>query len=388
MRKDKLKYHLLPSGLNHKFYGSNLAFSEYIQLMQDIILEARIDLVDHNATQIVTANSPFSCIPATQKPKNGILLIHGLFDSPYYVRDLADYFKNKGFLVQAILLPGHGTVPGDLLNLHYTEWTKCVDYGIKTLAKAVENVFIGGYSLGGALAVNHVLEHPNDAIKSILLFAPALKPKNILKNLLAKHYRLFGWISSRTKWYQLGHSTNFAKYNCLCINAGHQACNLIKAIEAKADKNRLNLPLFTVASSDDETISSDAIVNFFLKQPHPKNKMLLYTNKSSQIANQKIVKRGSAFPEHKILNFSHICITIAPDNFLLGRQSQIHDLNHYPKNYTLNRDNLYFGAINQQNLKNHQVLRLSYNPDFNHMLQELDVFLQSIDEAISPSLTK
>jgi pimeloyl-ACP methyl ester carboxylesterase len=65
----------------------------------------------------IRANLPFEIRPAknprtgpTGKTK-GILLVHGLGDSPGTFVDLAQEFAARGFLVRTVLLPGHGTRP-------------------------------------------------------------------------------------------------------------------------------------------------------------------------------------------------------------------------------------------------------------------------------------
>ena len=47
----------------------------------------------------------------------GILLIHGLTATTAEVRPLAKRFHDEGFTVSAVLLPGHGTTPEELIKL-------------------------------------------------------------------------------------------------------------------------------------------------------------------------------------------------------------------------------------------------------------------------------
>ena len=75
-------------------------------------------------------------------------------DSPFMMRDIGEYFKEKSFLVRSILLPGHGTVPGDLTNISYEKWIEAVQYGINSFEKETENLYIAGFSTGGALALH------------------------------------------------------------------------------------------------------------------------------------------------------------------------------------------------------------------------------------------
>lgn len=379
MNKSKINPDLKPSGINSNFYGENLSFDEYVLLMSDIISRGRQDLNDENKEAIVQANSPFALSPlkTNQKIKNGVLLIHGLFDSPFYVTDLGDYFLKKGFVVRAILLPGHGTVSGDLLNIDAAEWIKAVNYGINSLAKEVDNIYVAAYSLGGLLSLYHYLQNRSVNIRGMVLFAPALEPKNYLRRILAKHHRLFSWTCDRAKWFQIATSINYTKYSSYSFNAGFQACRVMDEVRAILKSQKVAVPLFIVLSADDETVSNKPILSFFLEQPNPNNKLIIYTNENYKNLDPRIIQRSSYFPMLKIMNFSHTCITISPQNPLLGCDSPFFDcpnvnINQIPKNQ------LHWGAATKNNLKNLLFSRLTYNPDFNHLLKYLDEFFDGI----------
>ena len=82
------------------------------------------------------------CRFSDAKPR-GMLLIHGLYDSPYIMRDLENYFRSRCFVTRSILLPGHGTRPGSLLKIKFEDWVDTVDFAIAALAREVDdNVFI------------------------------------------------------------------------------------------------------------------------------------------------------------------------------------------------------------------------------------------------------
>src|SRR5438045_615770 len=94
-----------PSPSHRLMLNSNLAFADYIKKTKAIIAKTRLDL-DNQPELIVEANSPFELRPK-KFARNGILLIHGLFDSPGLLKDMGQHFYQHDFLVRAILLPGH-----------------------------------------------------------------------------------------------------------------------------------------------------------------------------------------------------------------------------------------------------------------------------------------
>src|SRR5262249_41640087 len=58
-------------------------------------------------------NRSFPLEPATSL-RGGVLLVHGLTDSPYSLRAVAEIYRRAGFFALAVRMPGHGTVPAAL----------------------------------------------------------------------------------------------------------------------------------------------------------------------------------------------------------------------------------------------------------------------------------
>ena len=57
-----------------------------------------------------------------ENPRGGVLLLHGLTDSPYSVRSFAETLAAEGFWVVGLRLPGHGTIPSALIKVHWQDW--------------------------------------------------------------------------------------------------------------------------------------------------------------------------------------------------------------------------------------------------------------------------
>src|SRR5688572_13718977 len=125
LKASKKNKFLHPSGVNSSFHGGNGSFRDYLQHMENVIKTGRLDLTSENTNKIVTANCPYEWRPE-QKTKQGALLLHGLYDSCFSMKDVGHHLLSKNFLVRSVLLPGHGTVPGDLLNVDYREWIKTI----------------------------------------------------------------------------------------------------------------------------------------------------------------------------------------------------------------------------------------------------------------------
>ncbi len=83
----------------------------------------------------------------------GVLLIHGYSASPGEMLPLADCLQTHGFTVHVIRLRGHGTSPYDLQQWGWQDWYHSVLRGYHNLRAISDTQFVGGMSIGGALAL-------------------------------------------------------------------------------------------------------------------------------------------------------------------------------------------------------------------------------------------
>ncbi len=99
-------------------------------------------------------NRSFELTP--ERVRGGVLMLHGLTDSPYSVRHLAKIFEAQGFYVLGLRMPGHGTVPGALTTATWQDWMAATRLGMRHVREKVPKerpFYLLGYSNGGALAV-------------------------------------------------------------------------------------------------------------------------------------------------------------------------------------------------------------------------------------------
>ncbi|GMV98963.1 MAG: hypothetical protein AMXMBFR84_01030 [Candidatus Hydrogenedentota bacterium] len=94
---------------------------------------------------------PFLLLP--ERVKGGMVLIHGYMAAPLEVRNLAEYFYQRGYAVYGVRLKGHGTSPEDLAQTRWEEWYESMNRGYAIIKTLTDNIVIGGFSTGGALAL-------------------------------------------------------------------------------------------------------------------------------------------------------------------------------------------------------------------------------------------
>lgn len=115
-----------------------------------------------------------------------VLLIHGFTATTSEVRPLAEFLHGKALTVSAPLLAGHGTHPDDLNKTKWQDWYQSAESAYLSLKVDHDEVWVGGESMGGVLALMLAANHPE--VAGLLLYAPALKARRVWLAPLLKHF--------------------------------------------------------------------------------------------------------------------------------------------------------------------------------------------------------
>lgn len=349
---------------------TNLDFSAYMLWAEELILKNHPAISPALQAKILAANKPFELKPETPTNK-GILLIHGLLSCPLAMHDMANHLKAQGFLVRSILLPGHGTRPQDLSYVGTQDWIKATEFGIKSLKLSVENVWIGGMSGGGSLALYQALHDPH--IKGTILFAPSLKLNHWLSSFSPLLLRINHYLKLNY-WPEKDDETDYAKYHSFPLHFAAQAHVLAQTVRALTQKKALKSPLFMVLTAEDETIDSVTALKFFEQQKNSLNCLIWYGSQAKNFSNKEIIYRKSQHLNDNILDYSHASLVFSPNNPHYGIEGDYLPNLHVPTK-TITDNEVYFGALTPYNLKNYKLRRLMYNPDYTFMTQKFTEFL-------------
>ncbi len=381
-----------PSGENARFMGEGLAFGEYVRRTTAMLRRVHVMLGTAGPEKAVAGNAPFELHPEGEahrgkgKPyRRGVLLAHGLTDSPYFMRYLAEFFRENGFRVMAILLPGHGTQPGDLLEVTWREWAKAVAYGTGRLAEEVDEVYLAGFSAGGALSVYQSMH--DDRVRGLFLFSPAFEITS--RAAWANLHRLYSWLIPSAKWVGISPDKDIYKYESFPKNAAAQMYALAKELNLLLRKPEIGIPIFAAASRDDTTANTPATIEFMAQAHHPCSRLVLYAadtgNPPPGIPAEKLELVNSAVPAQKILSSAHTAIVLPPDDPHYGAGGEYSNCIHYypddmEKYEACNNmhGEVLLGEITEANLKSGTVRRLMYNPNFAALKISMRRFIDSL----------
>jgi hypothetical protein len=106
--------------------------------------------------------------------------------------------------------------------------------------------------------------------------------------------------------------------------------------------------------------------------------MRLYSAKDLATKDSRIELVNSRQFSSKVLDISHIAMPIAPDDDYFGQHGSY---------YGEDQSAYYFGELNHKNLIHRPFKRLTYNPDFYGMLEQIDEFLAQINNPSAEGLS-
>ncbi|MEO8879181.1 MAG: alpha/beta fold hydrolase [Gemmatimonadaceae bacterium] len=102
----------------------------------------------------------------------GVVLLHGFGDTPQTVASLARALRDRGYDVDAPLLPGHGRTLQEFAKSRGSEWLVEARRAYASMRARHTRVALIGLSLGGALAASVAADAPE--LAALVLLAPYL----------------------------------------------------------------------------------------------------------------------------------------------------------------------------------------------------------------------
>ncbi|WP_431276833.1 alpha/beta hydrolase [Variovorax ureilyticus] len=261
-------------------------------------------------------------------PRGAVVLLHGLTDSPYSLRHVARLYRDRGYVVVAIRMPGHGTVPAGLTKVDWEDWSEATRLAVREARRRVPAplpLHVVGFSNGGALAMKFALDGLDDQSLArpdrVILIAPMIGITE-----LSRFAGVFGWPAifpafAKAAWLGIVPEFNPFKYNSFPVNGARQSSLLTRdlrahiAREESAGKLAKLPPILTFQSLIDFTVSTRAIVTgLYSRLPANGSELVLFDlNRSIKFG--PLLRSGSDLRLDRIL-------PAAPRNFPLDHHHQ------------------------------------------------------------------
>ena len=235
--------------------------------------------------------------PSIGGPKVGVLLIHGLSDSPYSLRVIGKELHGKGAHVLGLRVPGHGTAPSALTRTTWQDMAAAVEIAMKHLSEkaAGKPLHVIGYSNGGALAVHYALSSLENSelpsLDGMILISPeiGISPAAALAIWQERIGKVLGL--KKLGWTGISPEYDPFKYTSFPVNAGNLAyeltgVNRMKIARLSGAKKLGDFPpVLAFQSVVDATVSAPALVrDLFDHLPEGEHELVVFgLNRSAEI---------------------------------------------------------------------------------------------------------
>lgn len=340
----------------------------------------------YNIDQVTEMRSPFELLPAShcnsEELGTGILMAHGLTDSPYLMRSVANAlkFREPCSHIRALLMPGHSTVPGDLLNIHRDDWRDTLDYGVHSFAGQVDEIIVLGYSNGSALALDYLQRNPDqELVSGLLLVSPALQASNEDAHYAPLLKYAWPWLETRS-------DEDAVKYESFPTNAAGQFYRLTSEV-LRNTSAAISTPTLMFLSADDTTVRSDVAAQYFCDWlDHPDSRLFWYTREDdSPLPCARIERQILPGTDPRYVSFSHVALMIPPGDRHYGEDGKypacaayVTNAGRYEQCMTGIDDTVYgeMSLLQGDGLLNGKLLRRStFNPYFDEMITAMACFV-------------
>lgn len=223
-------------------------------------------------------------------PAGAVVLLHGLTDSPYSLRHIARLYRDHGFVVIAIRLPAHGTVPGALTAVDWETWEAATRLAVREARRRIDPslpLHLIGFSLGGALALRYALDAIGDnklrRPDRLVLITPMVG--------ITRFARIAGLAAlpallpafAKAAWLSVLPEFNPFKYNSFPVNGAQQSVRVADALQEQISRytregKLVHLPpILTFQSVVDFTVSANALVNaLYARLPSNGSELVLF----------------------------------------------------------------------------------------------------------------
>ncbi len=128
--------------------------------------------------QVKPGCEPFAAEGSGDNARIGVVLVHGFTGSPDSTVPWAHYLNERGYTVNAIRLPGHGTTWEDANTKKLADLEHAVDEAFDDMAARTDRVFLMAQSFGGALVLR-VAAQRADEVAGVVLVNPWVRADGV-----------------------------------------------------------------------------------------------------------------------------------------------------------------------------------------------------------------
>ena len=360
-------------------------FDTYVGKVRAELRTHRLPFVAWMADAELGQVAPFRMPPdpgcRADRPRGIAILIHGLSDTAFAMRDLAATFSSLCFEARALLLPGHGTRPADLMVVDHHDWLTHVAAALRQARGENPFVVVAGFSLGAALALTVAAQSPGQ-VDAVIGLSPAY---HIRSNFLARQAR---WIGVFRPWLDLGPREDFARYGAMPTRGIASTMAVLGTLEARMRRQGpLRTPWLVVQSEDDEVVDVAWNRQFFEAHAGDARSLLLnyHSMPVDKSSGDRSVWLPAAEPALRVVGISHLAVHISPDNPHYGESGTYRNCGSPPfrteeqVQACKQAKQVWYGVGGQSPPPGAAGARATFNPHYKDLERRIGEFLDKVD---------
>jgi len=266
-------------------------------------------------------------------PRGGVLLLHGMSDSPYSLHTIGQTLAKQGYWVLGLRAPGHGTAPSGLKYVKPADLIAATRLAMVHLSESVGDrpLHIIGYSTGASLALDFALDAAEGIVSpmpaSLVLVSPAIRVHSAAS--LASFKRGASSVPglSGMAWLSVMPEFDPYKYNSFATNAADVVHQLTRAVDrriaARSNNDPPLPPILAFKSAVDATVTTGAIVDNLLSQLTPKRHELVLFDINRYAAKSSLLTENPAPLTDRLLGDESLPFTLT---VITNRDNQTRDV--------------------------------------------------------------
>jgi len=129
---------------------------------------------------ILPGAEPWSAPGSGARAAVAIVVSHGFTGNPTSTRALGEALAARGFGVEVVRLPGHGTHWRDMAQTRYADWRGEVERAVDDRHKAGKRVVVAGLSMGGTIALDLAGTRPDVVAAVASINGPVLDREGVM----------------------------------------------------------------------------------------------------------------------------------------------------------------------------------------------------------------
>jgi len=361
-------------------------FESYASQVKHDLMRFRVPFEVARASAEVDMASPAEFAPAEEceSPRGIALLVHGLSDTAFAMRDLAQVLSSACYISRTVLLPGHGTRPGDLLTTRLNHWEKTISYLVDQAAAESDTVLLAGFSLGAVLTL--VEAHRNDKVDGLIALSPAY---------FLSTYRLARWtpfIRPFKKWIDRGLPDDAMRYEAMPTRGVVETVKAMQKMHRVMKKNpKIKIPWLLAQSMDDAVTVPEQNKEFFLAHAsHPASRSISFHSTPTPLSNPdrsgdtRSIFISGVSSSMRVDALTHLAIHVAPGNHHYGITGRYRNCGTTaPRDQTLvenclQADKVWYGLWGAKPPGGRAQAMSTFNPSFDEFAREIVMFVKQL----------